>query len=211
MGEVPIFLSCLERHASRLKPAARVLELGAGQGWASCVYKRRFTDSHVTATDISEYAIASLPKWEHVFQVKVDRHYACRSYETNEADAAVDHVFCFAAAHHFVAHRKTLREISRVLKPGGSAFYFYEPTTPRYLYSIAHRRVNRNRPAAPEDVLITREIVEIATSFGLGVEVDYFPSLPRRGSFESVYYAVLGKLPTLWRLLPCTANFIFRK
>jgi ubiquinone/menaquinone biosynthesis C-methylase UbiE len=72
----------------------------------------------VTATDISEYAIASLLKWEHVFQVKVDRYYACCAYETNEPDGSIDHIFCFAAAHHFVAHRRTLQEISRILKPG---------------------------------------------------------------------------------------------
>ncbi len=109
----------------------------------------------MTATDISEFAVLSLPKWERLFEVEVDNSYACTSYETSESDDSIDQVFCFAAAHHFLAHKRTLHEISRILKPGGISFYFHEPATPKYLYSLAYWRVNRKRPQVPEDVLKT--------------------------------------------------------
>jgi len=211
VSDAGVFLDCLKRHQHKLATTGKILELGAGQGWASCVYKRTFPETDVTATDISEFAVKSLPKWERLFEVTIDKSYDCTSCHINENDSSVDLIFCFAAAHHFLAHKRTLHEISRVLKPGGKAFYFYEPATPKYLYSLARWRVNRKRPHVPEDLLITSEIRKLARSIGLDLFVDYYPSLIKRGAFESVYYFILGRLPLLQRLLPCSANFIFTK
>lgn len=211
ISDTGVFLDLLKRHEGKLAAEGRVLELGGGQGWASCVYKKVFPRAHVTATDISEFAVESLSKWERMFEVKIDKSYACTSYEMDEDDASLDQIFCFAAAHHFLAHKRTLREISRVLKPGGKAFYLYEPATPRYLYAPAHWRVNRKRPQVPEDVLITSELRKLADDAGLDLVVDYYPSLMRRGPFELAYFFILGRLSFLQRLAPCTANLIFTK
>ena len=211
VSEARVFLDCLNRHQEKLTSNGKVLELGGGQGWASCLYKKLFPNAHVTATDISEFAVMSLPKWERLFEVRIDDSYACTSYRVNESDASLDQIFCFAAAHHFLAHKRTLREISRVLKPGGKALYFYEPATPKYLYSMAYWRVNKKRPQVPEDVLITSELRKLAREIGLDFHVDYYPSLIKRGPFETVYFFVLGRIPFLQRILPCTANFIFTK
>lgn len=211
VSDAGVFVDCLQRHRGTLATAGRVLELGGGQGWASCVYKRLFPGAHVTATDLSEFAVRSLPKWERLFGVRVDDSYACTSYQTREPDASVAQVFCFAAAHHFLAHKRTLREVSRVLKPGGRAFYFYEPVTPRYLYTAAFRRVNRKRPDVPEDVLITSELRALARMIGLDLEVDYYPSLVKRGPVEMLYYYVLSRIPLLQRVLPSSAILVFTK
>lgn len=211
VSEAGVLLDCLNRHQEKLTSNGRVLELGGGQGWASCIYKKLFPNAHVTATDISEFAVMSLPKWERLFDVTVDNSYACKSYEINEIDASLDQIFCFEAAHHFLAHKRTLREISRALKPGGKAFYFHEPVTPRWLYSPAYWRVNRKRPEVPEDVLILPRLRELAHEMGLDLHVDYYPSLIRRGPFEAAYYFVLGRIPLLQRILPCSANLIFTK
>jgi SAM-dependent methyltransferase len=211
VSDAAVLLDCLTRHQEKLTRNGRVLELGGGQGWASCVYKKLFPNAHVTATDISKFAVMSLPKWERLFEVKIDKSYACTSYEINEIDASLDQIFCFAAAHHFLAHKRTLREISRVLKPGGKAFYFYEPATPKYLYFPAYWRVNRKRPKVPEDVLMTSKLRELAHESGLDMHVDYYPSLIRRGAFETVYFFVLGRIPFLQKILPCSANFIFTR
>jgi SAM-dependent methyltransferase len=165
--DAAVFLDCINRHYKELITDGRVLELGGGQGWASCVYKKLFPNAHVTATDISKYAVMSLPKWERLFEVKIDNSYASTSYEINESDASLDLIFCFAAAHHFLAHRRTLGEISRVLKPGGKAIYFNEPATPRYLYSLARWRLERTRPEVPEDMLITSELSKLAQEAGI--------------------------------------------
>ena len=207
-----VLLDCLGRHKDRFLPAdGRILELGGGQGWASCVVKNLYPNAQVIATDISEYAIKSLSKWEKVFDVQVDHSYACKSYETQEDDSSVDIVFCFAAAHHFLAHRRTLNELSRILKPGGKVFYFNEPSSSQLLYPAAFRRVNKYRPDVPEDILITAEISKLADKAGLDFIIDYYPSLLKRGPVEMIYYFVLSKLPFLQKILPCTANFIFSK
>lgn len=211
--DAAVFLDCINRHHKELVTNGRVLELGGGQGWASCVYKKLFPNAHVTATDISKYAVMSLPKWERLFEVKIDNSYACTSYEINESDASLDLIFCFAAAHHFLAHKRTLREISRMLKPGGKAIYFNEPATPRYLYTLARWRLERTRPDVPEDMLITSELRKLAQESDLDMYVDYYPSIIKRGPFKAVQAIsiVRDSFPFLHPLLPCSANFIFMK
>lgn len=211
LSDAPVLLDCLTRHRKQLDTKQRVLELGAGQGWAACIYKKLFPRAHVTVSDISEYAVKSLPKWERLFGVTIDNSYACKSYEIRENDASLDLIFCFAAAHHFVAHKRTLLEISRVLKPRGTAIYFQEPATPRYLYPLAYWRVNRKRPAVPEDVLIVSELEKLADQAGLDLRVDYYPQLIKRSPFEMLYYFFLSRIPILQRVLPCSANFVFTK
>jgi SAM-dependent methyltransferase len=211
LTDANILLDALERYKEQLSVNGRVLELGGGQCWASCIYKRLYPKAFVTGTDISPFAVQSLPKWEHVLDVKLDKSYACKSYEIPEPDASIDQIFTFAAAHHFLAHKRTLTEFKRVLKPGGKAFYLFEPTTPRYLHSLAKKRVNLKRPEVPEDVLIPKKLREIAKALDLDCRIDFFPTYKGRGATATAYYLVLGRIRPLQALLPCTANFIFTK
>ncbi|KAM3096671.1 class I SAM-dependent methyltransferase [Phormidesmis sp. 146-35] len=209
--EAKILLEKLAYHQSYFQQASTILEIGAGQGWASCIVKRFFPNKQVIASDISEYAIASAHKWEYALQTSLDKKVSCRAYEIPLADASVDLVFCFEAAHHFVKHRRTLQEIHRVLRSGGACLYLHEPACKQYLYKMAHARVNRKRPEVPEDVLIYREIQQIAESIGLEVEVRFDPSTLNRGAVETIYYFFLQKLPFLQFYLPCSVDFIFKK
>ena len=90
MSDAPIFLECLTNHAAVFAQAQTILELGAGQGWASCIVKLTYPDARVIATDISDFAIASICKWEHIFRVKVDEALACRSYAMQQPDETID-------------------------------------------------------------------------------------------------------------------------
>lgn len=209
MSDAAILYDCIQMFKNRINPTGKTLELGGGQGWGSCLFKRLFPKSFVIATDISQFAIESLPKWEYHWRVNIDKSYPCKSYETAEPDSSIHNLFCFASAHHFLAHRRTLREISRILAPGGTAFYFYEPVTPKYLYRVSFRRVNRRRPAVPEDVLITQKIKELALETGLKPEIHYYPSHVKRGPKETLYFTILRTFPFLQNILPATANIIF--
>lgn len=208
-ADAAIFIDCLNLNNHVFQGAGRILEVGSGQGWASCIVKRFFPDAEVIATDISPHAVASVPKWERVFKTTVDDAYACRSYEIPEADDSVDCVFCFAAAHHFVAHRRTLLEIRRILAPGGHCFYFYEPSCQKIWYRLARYRVNRKRPEVPEDVLIYAKINHIAREVGLDCELQFYPSTRKRGAFETIYYTFLTHFRVLNYMFPCTINYHF--
>ena len=211
MAEAAVLLDCLARCAPALSTTGRVLELGGGQGWSACVYKRLHPGAHVTTSDLSPFAVASRHRWERLFDVRLDGAYDCPSDAIPEADGALDCVVAYAAAHHFRAHRRTFRELHRVLRPGGWALYLYEPSPPAALHRMAAWRVNRKRPEVPEDVLRTRELLDLARREGLEADVVHYPSTLRRGPAETLYYCLLGAVPFLQRALPCTANYIFTR
>ncbi|MEO6121606.1 MAG: class I SAM-dependent methyltransferase [Acidimicrobiales bacterium] len=212
MSEARVLLEKLDRFAPLFEAASVVVDLGAGQCWSSSMLKSRFgADTVVIGTDIAADAVASASRWEDVFKVRLDGRLACRSYATPFADASVDLVVAFAAAHHFGAHRRTLAEIHRVLRPGGTALYLHEPACRDLLYRAARWRVNRKRPEVVEDVLRIRHLAGLATAAGLGCDIRPAPTTTYRGAFETVYYLALQKLPLLRRVLPCSVDVVLTK
>lgn len=210
-GDANVFVSLLRRYKDLVPKSGRVLELGAGNGWASSIFKRLYPGAEVTTTDISEEALQSIHRWPPVFGGTPDRSYACLAYQTREADSSVDFAFCFAAAHHFIEHEKVQQELARILRPGGLAAFFYEPSSPTFWYRPMYWRVNRNRPEVPEDVLVPSRMTAAARAAGLQPRIDMYPSTAKRHPFETVYFAALGAVPVLQHLLPCTANFFFHR
>jgi ubiquinone/menaquinone biosynthesis C-methylase UbiE len=212
MTDVPSMLECQQKFAPVFEKASDILELGGGQGWASCVLKRLHPQARFTMSDISAEAVASLHKWERMFSVSIEKSFSCRSYEIPAPDASYDCVFTYAAAHHFMAHRRTLKEIHRVLRPGGEAFYFHEPSCRPWAYRFAYARVNRIRiDGVPEDVLISEKILRVARECGLVASIRYEPTLHKRRPKEFLYYSVLRTFPFLQKFFPCTATFRFVK
>ncbi len=191
--------------------AHSVLELGGGEGWASCVVKHLYPQHRVLVSDISESAIKGAPKWERIFESSLDQRFACKSYEVPLPDNSIDLIFSFQAAHHFGLHLETLREVARILTPGGTCIYLNEPSCRKYLYPIAKWRVNAKRPECPEDVLVFEELRRIAGQLGFSLQVKYSTVTINRGVFEGVYYKFLSMFPVFCKLLPCTADFVFRK
>lgn len=211
VSEAAIFVNLLSHFKEDFSKSSSILELGSGQGWGSCIVKRLYPQAFVMATDISQYAVASVAKWEYIYQTKIDATDFCTSYEIPVADNSQDLVFCFAAAHHFVAHRRTFAELNRVLRPGGVCLYLYEPSCQAFMHKMAHKRVNMKRPEVPEDVLVYPKMQKLADEAGFSTQLHFYPSVRYRSPGTSIYYLALSRVPILQRLLPCTINYRFQK
>jgi SAM-dependent methyltransferase len=205
-----IFFSQIGEFRVLFERAKNIVEVGGGQGWASCLVKRMFDGASVHLTDAVDEAVAGHVIWERVFKCTLDGAHAAPAQRLPFADRSVDLIFCFAAAHHFVDHVSALQEVHRVLSQNGACVWLYEPTSPRFFHAAAERRVNRKRPEVAEHVLIPAEIARLATSAGLTSEVSYCTSTAHRGRGATLYYTVLNTLPMLRKVLPCTAHFLLR-
>lgn len=210
-SEARVFLERYRAFESHFAAAQSILELGGGQCWASCIVKRFHPDAHVTGTDLSPAAIASVKKWSPIFGAQPDRVVACRAYDTPFAAESFDLIYAFSAAHHFHKHGKCFAELKRILKPGGTALYLSEPTCNRWTHRAAFIRVNRKRPDIQEDVLVRSRLRSLAIELGLEISFVFSPTLINRGPIEGVFYLVLNKFPLLQRALPCSADIIVRK
>jgi SAM-dependent methyltransferase len=211
LSELRWLLPKFSLYERQFRGAQSVLELGAGEGWSSCVVKRLYPEARVTVSDISESAISGIGKWERIFESSVDERFACKSYDVPLPPNSLDLIFAFQAAHHFRLHEETLREAFRILKPGGTCIYLHEPSCRRYIYPLAKWRVNRKRPECPEDVLCLEEMRQAAAKVGFQLEIRYSTATCNRGVIEGVYYTGLSILPMLCSWLPCTADFVFSK
>jgi SAM-dependent methyltransferase len=211
MTEAGVLLEKLDRFDSLFAAAPLMLELGGGQGWASCIVKRYYPDATVIASDIAPAAVASAHRWQRIFRVHLGGVAAHTSSDLPYRDSSIDLIFAFASAHHFGRHRRTLLEIARVLRPGATAVYLHEPACRAWIHRIAHRRVNRKRPAVPEDVIMYRRLADLATGAGLRTEFVFEPSLLGRGAKETVYYLALRAMPFLSRVLPTSVDAVFTK
>jgi SAM-dependent methyltransferase len=120
-------------------------------------------------------------------------------------------VYCFAAAHHFVEHGKTLVEIARILKPGGRALFLHEPVCSRMLYPLAYRRVNAVRPEVPEDLLIVADVRRLAAEAGLGTSLLRNAPLLGAQVFGTMNYRLQRSIPFLANVLPSSMSFVFHK
>jgi len=211
LGEAEWLLDRLERHEPLFTGAGTILEIGAGEGWGSAMVKRLFPQAEVIASDLSPEAIGRAGRWADVVGATPDRTLACPSYDLPLADGSVGLVFAFQAAHHFGAHGRTLVEVYRVLRPGGTCLYLHEPSCPPSFYRLARTRVNRKRPEVPEDVLVHSRLLELARAAGFTASVAFDADPAHRRPGETLYYAALQRLPFLWARLPCTADFRFAK
>ncbi len=211
--QAEILLKKINKHDLRKTNPKNILELGAGQGWASCLMKKFiFPQASCIVTDISPYAIESIPYWEKVYQIKIDKAVACKSYQLPFPDDSFDFIFCYAAAHHFVEIEKTLSEVKRVLTKGGQCIFFYEPTCSKLFYPLHLKYVNGQRPEVPEDVLIPSELKKISENIGLKFENHYDHSSQTTDSLVmKLYFTLLNTVPLIKKILPSSSDLRFTK
>jgi ubiquinone/menaquinone biosynthesis C-methylase UbiE len=110
--ELPIF------RRMGLDPRGKdVLEIGCGSGYGASLLNVLGPKSYV-GMDVMEEQIALARKAYPQFEFRVQDATDLRSF----ADASLDVVIIFGVLHHIPNWRKTIDEIARVLKPGGSLF-----------------------------------------------------------------------------------------
>ena len=203
----------VEKYWNLISGSKKILEIGAGQGWASCYLKKYFLpNSAFTVSDISKYAIQSLEYWEAVFDVQITHKVAALSYDVPMPDATYDLIFCYAAAHHFVRHSETLDELSRLLSDDGIIIFLYEPVTPKYFYKLFYKYVNSMPHSTPEDVLVPSQFLKLALDKQLSFRVIYDAHQSiNRGLLVSSYFGILKIFPFLQPYFPASADLIFKK
>lgn len=210
-SEMRVMLEKMGQFKHLFANANTVLEIGGGHCWASCMVKWRNPTAYVTGSDIAPDALQSTHHWERLFQTELDAKVVCKSYDLPFPSATLDLIFVFAAAHHFGRHRSTLKEIARVLKPGGTALYLHEPACPPFWYPMAYRRVNRLGYGVPEDLLLLSKLQTFAEDAGMSMTVVKDVTTTNRGPIQGIYYLILGKIKLLQRLMPCSVDIVFTK
>lgn len=109
-----------------LRPGIRVLDIGCGTGTFATILKQRYPDVEVTGLDPDPKALARARRKAE--QARVSVHFDQGFADSLEyAAMSFDLVFSSFTFHHLEGsnREKTLREVRRVLKPGGS-FYLLD-------------------------------------------------------------------------------------
>ena len=110
-----------------LHEGARVLDFGCGTGWLARILATMGAD--VLATDVSANVLDLARRFLARDPLAGELLVAFERFDGTRlpaADASMDRVVSFDAFHHVLDQASTLREMARVLKPGGIAV-FHEP------------------------------------------------------------------------------------
>jgi ubiquinone/menaquinone biosynthesis C-methylase UbiE len=149
------------KHVTAIAPAARVLEMGCGRGAGACLIQEEFQPALLHAFDLDHEMIVMAGKYltpHHKAKIAL---YVGDALMLPYRDAVLDVVFGFGVLHHLPDWRSGLKEIARVLKPGG--IYFLEEFYPQFYLNAVARRIFEH----PEhDRFYSRDLHQALTDAG---------------------------------------------
>jgi len=130
-----------------LRGASRVLEIGCGRGVGALLILKHFDPAHVEAVDIDPSMIR---RAERRISPRIDGRINFRIDDAQDLsfpDRSMDAVFNFGIIHHLEDWERGIREVARVLMPGG-IFYFEEIypalyAAPILRHILVHPKENR--------------------------------------------------------------------
>lgn len=97
-----------------------ILDIGGNTAGEATVLSQR--GLRIVVSDINEYALDVSRQRVRKFGLKSPWFVACDAHHLPFADASFSAVTVIEALHHFSDYGQTLREIHRILKPGGRLF-----------------------------------------------------------------------------------------
>ncbi len=143
----------MERLGERIE-GQRVLEIGCGRGVGTEIIFERFGAREVDAFDLDPDMIAQAQRRLSAYSSDRLRLFVGDAAAINAQDASYDAVFDFGIVHHVPDWQQAIKEISRVLRPGGR-FFFEEVTKQaldRWFYRMFLDHPTTNRFTAKEFV-----------------------------------------------------------
>jgi ubiquinone/menaquinone biosynthesis C-methylase UbiE len=123
----------------RLTPQARVLEIGCGRGAGARRIQAEFHPARLHASDLDHRMILKAQRYLQSGGRDQIALFVADACWLPYRDAALDAVFGFGVLHHVPDWRGALREIARVLKPGG--IYVLEEFYPPFYQNCLARRL----------------------------------------------------------------------
>jgi SAM-dependent methyltransferase len=128
-------------------PAARVLEVGCGRGAGARLILRSFRAEYVHAIDLDPAMVRRAKRWTRPRLAPRLGFQVADAQALPFGDGSMDVVVNFGIIHHLEDWRRGIREIARVLRPGG--LFLFEEIYPA-LYAgfilrsvLVHPRVDR--------------------------------------------------------------------
>jgi len=130
-----------------LPPRSRCLEIGCGCGFGARLIHATFSPARIDALDIDPEMLNLARRKRASWQLQQLQLIAGDAQMLPYRDACFDGVFNFGIVHHLEDWQQGIREVARVLKPGGG-FYFEEIYPPLYAniifrHLLIHPRENR--------------------------------------------------------------------
>jgi ubiquinone/menaquinone biosynthesis C-methylase UbiE len=219
------FIRAFRRLIPRLKLTGteKVLEMGAGHGWASVLLKRHFPACYIVASDLVSEALQFCIHYEQILGLSIDEKWAFHCRAIPFEDNTFDRIFTMAAFHHFGQNNDftgALEEMIRILKPNGKIALLYEPSAPRFLYPLINKIVNsrRSEENVEEDVLVISDLRKYSEKAGCKCNIEYYPDFRDRSGLKSqLYYFFLSKVAPLVGFTPllklavCCVNITIEK
>jgi ubiquinone/menaquinone biosynthesis C-methylase UbiE len=126
------------KNVTRIPPEARVLEMGCGRGVGACFIQEEFNPALLHAFDLDHEMILKAGNYIRPERQEKISLYVGDALNLPYRDGVLDAVFGFGVLHHLPDWQGGLKEVARVLKPGG-IYFLEEFYPPLYLNFLARR------------------------------------------------------------------------
>ena len=162
----------------------KVLEIGCGRGVGTEIIFDRFEAGEVHAFDLDRDMVELAGKRLSRFPPERLTLYVGDAEKIEGDDGAYDAVFDFGIIHHVPAWRNAVKEVERVLKPGGK-FYFEEVTKKgldRWLYRTFLKHPTKDRFTGDEFIgELEKNGIEVGNKFAYWLFNDLVIGVGRKG------------------------------